>query len=135
MLKTFNTNQQWCLKADSGTKPKYFASIEMLDAKSAPLLQFGVIADVQYADNDDKPAWYNPSKTRYYRNSLNQLEQAFNYWDKKNVRFVLQLGDIIDALSKSICSHSAIHRTLRYFLNNPDMPAFHTVGNLFYFNS
>lgn len=98
-----------------------------------PLLRFGVVADVQYADSDDKQAWYNPLKTRFYRNSLNQMEKAFQYWQNVSnsdckVSFILQLGDIIDALNTSKCSQSAIHRTLNCFLNNPQLPTFHTVG-------
>lgn len=108
-----------------------------------PLLRFGVVADVQYADNDDKQAWYNPTKTRFYRNSLKQVTKAFEYWESIGrsdgdcpIGFILQLGDIIDALSKSICSRSAIDRTLGCFLNNAKMPTFHTVGNheLYNFN-
>ena len=120
-----------------------------------PLLRFGVIADVQYADNDDKQAWYNPTKTRFYRNSLKQVRKAFEYWesfgrsnddvndnnddnvnDHCPISFILQLGDIIDALSKTKCSHSAIDRTLNCFLDNTKMPTFHTVGNheLYNFN-
>ncbi|KAL1478410.1 hypothetical protein MTO96_035035 [Rhipicephalus appendiculatus] len=38
-----------------------------------PLLTFGVLTDVQYADCDDKPAGYDPSLIRYYRNALNQV--------------------------------------------------------------
>lgn len=104
--------------------------------ESLPLLRFGVIADVQYADNDDKTAWYNPSKTRFYRNSLEQVKKAFKHWevvsekDESNrVSFILQLGDIIDALNTNNDSHSAIRLTLACFLNNPQMPTFHTIGN------
>ncbi|EEC16997.1 hypothetical protein IscW_ISCW012264 [Ixodes scapularis] len=41
-----------------------------------PLVTFGVLADVQYADHDDKPARYDPSLMRYYRNALNQVSTA-----------------------------------------------------------
>lgn len=99
-----------------------------------PLLRFGIVADVQYADNDDKKAWYNPNKTRFYRNSLKQVEKAFNFWNKVDsvcpVRFILQLGDIIDALNKSSDSQLAIERALNCFLHNPSMPTFHTIGKL-----
>lgn len=106
---------------------------------SKPMLRFGVVADVQYADSDDRQAWYNPAKTRFYRNSLKQVEKAFEHWEKVEdtladepetcpVSFILQLGDIIDKLNTEACSHTAIDRTLACFLNNPKMPTFHTVG-------
>lgn len=111
---------------------------------SKPMLRFGVVADVQYADSDDRQAWYNPAKTRFYRNSLKQVEKAFEHWEKVvedngqsdgepecPVSFILQLGDIIDKLNTEACSHTAIDRTLACFLNNPKMPTFHTVGKLF----
>ena len=96
------------------------------------LMKFGIVADVQYADSDDKQAWYNPEKTRFYRNSLKQVEKAFQHWEKLDseppVSFILQLGDVIDQLNTSACSQSAIDLTLSCFLNNPKMPTFHTIG-------
>lgn len=81
-------------------------SIKMITSKSAPslsfvprepIVRFGVITDVQYADADDHPAWYDPSKTRYYRSSLNHVKEAFRYWtqgcsDDISPSFALQLG-------------------------------------------
>lgn len=104
----------------------------MISFCSKPLLRFGVVADVQYADSDDRKAWYNFNKTRFYRNSLKQVEKAFQYWKRVDsdcpVTFILQLGDIIDALNTSSDSQQAINLTLSCFLNNPKMPTFHTVG-------
>lgn len=68
-----------------------------------PLVKFGVLTDVQYADVDDKPAWYNPEKTRYYRSSLLHIRQAFESWvnmgkEGHGPTFALQLGDLIDGM-------------------------------------
>ena len=104
------------------------------DANEKPILRFGIVADVQYADSDDRQAWYNPTKRRYYRNSLEQVRKAFQNWENYNcshetpVSFVLQLGDIIDALNSGQESHCAIDKTLANFINNPHIPTFHTVG-------
>ena len=72
---------------------------------SKPLVKFGVITDVQYADADDRPAWYDTSKTRYYRSSLDHVRQAFRYWTEntksRTPSFALQLG--WGQLSKCSC--------------------------------
>ena len=98
------------------------------------LLRFGVVADVQYADNEDRLAWYDHTKTRYYRNSLNQVNKAFNQWNNESkVSFVLQLGDIIDGINARgeefhDSSLDAIKKTLNRFEVNPHIPTFHAVG-------
>ena len=95
------------------------------------------MADVQYADNDDRLAWYDPTKTRYYRNSLAQVDKAFQEWNRHQngcqIGFVLQLGDVIDGInaqSKEYHDSSlvAIKRTLNQFETNTHIPTFHTVG-------
>ena len=98
------------------------------------LARFGVITDVQYADTDDKPAHYDPSKTRYYRASLGHVAHAFDHWDKEMTKptFVLQLGDIIDGLNKrtnGLDPLDAINKTLVAFEAHPTIPTFHAVGN------
>ncbi len=52
-------------------------------------LQFGIIADVQYAD---KPQ----ADGRYYRDSLCSLQKAVDSFNSRNLDFVIQLGDLID---------------------------------------
>ena len=61
----------------------------------ALLLSFGIIADVQYADEDDA---YNFAKTskRFYRSTLDKLEKAVEEWNNTDISFVLQVGDLID---------------------------------------
>jgi manganese-dependent ADP-ribose/CDP-alcohol diphosphatase len=52
-------------------------------------LQFGIIADVQYAD---KPQ----ADGRYYRDSLRVLQNAVDSFNSQHLDFVIQLGDLID---------------------------------------
>lgn len=59
------------------------------------LFKFGVISDVQFADVDDMTN-YEGTTMRYYRNSVNLLQQAVQNWMKDEANFVLQLGDIIE---------------------------------------
>eukprot|EP01130_Rhizamoeba_saxonica_P017123 TRINITY_DN8166_c0_g1_i2.p1 TRINITY_DN8166_c0_g1~~TRINITY_DN8166_c0_g1_i2.p1 ORF type:complete len:306 (-),score=53.95 TRINITY_DN8166_c0_g1_i2:24-941(-) len=59
------------------------------------LFQFGIIADIQYADRED--GWnFDKTVTRRYRNTLNILKEARNYWEEQSISTVIQLGDIID---------------------------------------
>ncbi|CAM2725538.1 unnamed protein product [Rotaria socialis] len=62
-----------------------------------PIVSFGLITDIHYANQDDR---WNYSKTflRRYRNSLNLVDQACNYWLNgiHPISFIIQLGDIID---------------------------------------
>ena len=72
-----------------------------------PILTFCVLTDIQYADVDDGFN-YDKTRLRYYRNSLNLVREAIDNWKqyesekKVDVKFLLQLGDLIDGKSKSI---------------------------------
>lgn len=56
-----------------------------------PLLSFGVIADPQYADQNDDPAM-----NRYFRNSLSKLAEAIATFEGEDLSFIITLGDLID---------------------------------------
>lgn len=101
------------------------------------MARFGVMTDVQYADSEDKPAWYDASKTRFYRSALDHVKRAFDHWNsagRNKPQFVLQLGDIIDGIN--VHHHDegqslrAIRDTLNLFEIYPHMPTFHAVGKL-----
>lgn len=53
-------------------------------------LRVGMVTDLHYAD---KPA----SGTRYYRETLGKLEEAADQFGQRDLDFVVELGDIIDA--------------------------------------
>lgn len=84
----------------SGSAPPRRASCTAAAAVKAtggPLLQFGVIADVQYADCDDAFN-FSRTQTRAYRGALTCLANAVDGWNAlaQPVAFVANLGDIID---------------------------------------
>lgn len=65
-------------------------ALPVAQAQSAePLLRFGLIADIQYADCET-------AGTRYYRNSLPKLEAAIKEFNTLPLDFVVNLGDLID---------------------------------------
>ncbi len=74
---------------------------ETQDLTIKPLVTFGVLTDIQYADVDDGTN-YDKTRKRYYRNSLNLVKEAIANWKQHeidnqcNLKFILQLGDIID---------------------------------------
>ena len=59
------------------------------DSAEKPLLSFGLITDVQYADVD-------PNGERHYRESIPKLKTAVEFLTKKSLPFTLHLGDFID---------------------------------------
>jgi manganese-dependent ADP-ribose/CDP-alcohol diphosphatase len=74
-----------------------------------------VIADIQYADQED-------SDTRHYRASLAKLESIINMIEENQVDFVLQLGDLID---RGIANFEPVLRCLQKL----SVPVFHVLGN------
>lgn len=59
------------------------------EAAGKPLLSFGLITDVQYADAE-------PNGERHYRTSLPKLKTAVEWLAKQDLPFTLHLGDLID---------------------------------------
>ena len=53
-------------------------------------LHFGLITDLHYADKDT-------AGTRFYRDTLDKLEEASAQFAKDKVEFIVELGDLIDA--------------------------------------
>jgi len=97
-----------------------------------PILTFGVIADVQYADCDDGTD-FSKTRQRFYRNSLNLLKNAVNSWKSSTdpISFILQLGDLIDGKNKQggeIVGKRALTTALRPF-NSLHLPVYHVIGN------
>ncbi len=83
------------------------------------IFSFGAIADIQYADIEDRQN-FSQTKWRHYRHSLQALKRAVNYWasqeSTKPVSFILQLGDIIDGYnSLSNSSQEALDTVLSEF--------------------
>ncbi len=80
----------------------------------APLV-FGVIADAQYADVD-------PKGSRFYRGSLAKIRAAAEEFNRRDVAFVLNLGDTVD---RDIASFDAVLDAFRSI----EAPVHHVLGN------
>lgn len=82
---------------------------------SGPLLSFGLITDVQYADAD-------PIGERHYRESLPKLKEAAADLAKQKLPFSLHLGDVIDR-------DFASYATVLPLLEPLGHPVRHLMGN------
>jgi 3',5'-cyclic AMP phosphodiesterase CpdA len=84
-----------------------------------PLVTFGVVADVQYADKDTSGA-------RRYRESVPKLAGAVAEWTKEGLAFVVELGDLTDdrgpQTEKDVAKVLETLKSLR-------APLYHVLGN------
>lgn len=76
---------------------------------------FGVVADIQYADAEKTGA-------RDYRNSLNKLDKCIDEFNRHNLSFVVNLGDMIDHDYISFDKPLAI-------LDKLNAPLYNVIGN------
>jgi predicted phosphodiesterase len=82
---------------------------------TSPRVSFGVIADLQYCDSE-------PFKNRYYRNSINKLEETGEQLNNHELDFVINLGDMIDK------DWESYEKILPYF-GHFKAPVYHVLGN------
>lgn len=94
-----------CASDDQSTVPQ----------EPLPHFSFGVIADVQYCDQESRGV-------RHYRSSLMKLEECVEDLNSRNLAFTIQLGDLIDKGAESF-------DTILPLFNRLKMPAYHVLGN------
>lgn len=80
-----------------------------------PLFSFGIIADVQYADNE-------PAGSRFYRSSLLKLRNAIAAFRADSVDFIINLGDLIDRDFESF-------KPVMNILDSSGIKTYHVTGN------
>jgi manganese-dependent ADP-ribose/CDP-alcohol diphosphatase len=82
-----------------------------------PVLSFGLLTDVQYADAD-------PEGERHFRESIPKLKAAVEWLAKKKLPFTLHLGDLIDRDFKSFATvmplFNGLGHQVRHLLGNHD---------------
>lgn len=66
-----------------------------LKAQDTPLVHFGIITDIQYADKDTRGS-------RLYRNSLSKLDSCIDAFNRENLDFTINLGDLVDEGPKDL---------------------------------
>jgi 3',5'-cyclic AMP phosphodiesterase CpdA len=85
------------------------------EGEQKPIFSFGIIADVQYCDCE-------PSGTRYFRSSLNKLEEAVSSIKSDSVKFVVNLGDLIEKDFDSF-------KPVMNIINSSGVKFYHLTGN------
>jgi 3',5'-cyclic AMP phosphodiesterase CpdA len=83
----------------------------------APLVSFGLLTDVQYADAD-------PQGERHYRDSLPKLRAAAADLSKEKLAFALHLGDLIDhdfaSFAAILPAFQGLGKPVHHLLGNHD---------------
>ncbi len=88
---------------------------ERSEAEGPEPLTFGLIADVQYADQE-------PWKRRHFREAIHRLEECVADLNARDLAFAVQLGDIVEEGADSLDRVLAAYDQLK-------MPAYHLLGN------
>lgn len=91
-----------------------------------PLLSFGVISDVQYADIPDGRSFLGVP--RYYRHSIVVLQRAVQKWNQQKTRFAINFGDIVDGFCPKEQSLDAVKKVVKEF-DIFNGPVYHMIGN------
>ena len=86
-----------------------------------PLFQFGLLADIQYADKDS-------AGSRHYRESLSCLEACVDDLAGRPLVFAVQLGDLIDGRGSDAESLADLDQVLDRYQRLP-FPGHHVIGN------
>lgn len=93
----------------------FFGSSSALAQDVSPILKFGLFADAQYADCPSE-------NTRFYRQSLQKLDTCVKYFNRQNVQFTINLGDIVDRKNSDL-------QTIMLPLAHLNNAIYHIMGN------
>jgi len=95
---------------------------------SLPLFSFGVISDVQFADIDDDFDFHHTKKRRY-RSGIGVLEEAVLLWNRQQVAFAMQLGDLIDGKNVPRRATTEALKAVMRVVSQFHKPWFNLIGN------
>ncbi|KAK9845692.1 hypothetical protein WJX84_000667 [Apatococcus fuscideae] len=96
------------------------------EPRGAPLLTFGIISDIQYANIPDGSS--HRGVPRYYRAALDSMDRAVSGWLERGAAFGMHLGDILDGYHPKDESDAALTELLRRF-SRLNKPVYHMLGN------
>ena len=94
----------------------------------APSFIFGLISDLQFADNSDGVNLDN-GRPRFYRDSLRKLGVAVTDWRRAGAEMVIDMGDVLDAGSGRRHRQLADLDALELQLGNLSVPYYALLGN------
>ena len=124
MKTTWTLSRRKFLGLAAATTAGMIISPDLLALKSRkPLLRFGIISDVHYADRE-------PAGNRFYRQSLVKTKEAIDQMNREKLDFAIELGDFKDMdptpnEANTLKYLSDIEKVFRFF----DGPTYHVLGN------
>jgi predicted MPP superfamily phosphohydrolase len=91
------------------------------------VVRLGLVADVQYADKDDKLV---AGSVRHYRNAIHKLARVVDAFESESTALdaVLQLGDLVDGRGHLDASRADLELVMSQFARLP-LPLYHVLGN------
>ena len=86
-------------------------------------IRFGIVTDAHYADAD-------PQYNRFFRESIDKMNECVEFMNKQKVDFLIELGDLKDQNTppneqKTISYLQAIEKSFQKF----NGPTYHVIGN------
>ena len=93
-----------------------------------PLVRFGMVTDIHYADKDPDPKPCGVVGRRYYRESLRKLDAAVAVFNARKLDFAIELGDFKDLTGgkpETLAHLRAVERSFTAFRG----PCYHVLGN------
>lgn len=97
--------------------------ISAQEKSSKPLMRFGMITDLHYADADTRG-------TRHYRESLPKLAECVELMNKQKVDFLIELGDLKDQDKKANEQNTLQYlKTITSAFAKFKGPRYHVLGN------
>ena len=93
-----------------------------------PLVRFGLVTDVHYADKDPDPKPCGVVGRRFYRESLRKLDAAVAVFNARHLDFAIELGDFKDLTGgrdETLARLDAVERSFAAFRG----PRYHVLGN------
>eukprot|EP00299_Pterocystis_sp_00344_P015325 c7645_g1_i1.p1 GENE.c7645_g1_i1~~c7645_g1_i1.p1 ORF type:complete len:326 (-),score=58.84 c7645_g1_i1:24-1001(-) len=89
-------------------------------------IRLGIIADVQYADKDDKDA--GPNRVYHFRDAIHKLNRTLKWLSEANIRALVNLGDLIDGNTTTNQTEIEFELAMQAFKSSSLSPI-HVVGN------
>lgn len=88
-----------------------------------PILRFGVVTDSHYADREKQG-------TRYYRQSLEKMQECISVFNQEKVDFAIHLGDFKDQDREQRTEDTLSYlKALEFIYAQFNGPRYHCVGN------
>lgn len=88
-----------------------------------PNVRFGMVTDLHYADRE-------PNGTRFYRQSLQKMQECVDFMNTRKTDFLIELGDLKDENSPPNEAETlGFLETIESVFQQYDGPRYHVLGN------